>query len=341
MAIFLLWLLCGLIAGTIGKRKGEGFFAFIIGLIFGPFGIIFALISRGNRRTCPYCKELIHKDAIRCPHCQKEFIEINNESPVQTPIYNNRKQIQINYLKQLFSTKTPGDFLALQKEYLGGGGIIVEAFVIIILSLFFWYIVVPLLAIIAVWLMTKWNKKKKLYATAICLGVMAILTFVAFYLHKQSLIHVNESQNNTIVQKEEIKMLWDIPILMNKSHNQIVKILGNPTMIDTIEMEPIEYDVYYKQSDCKMTVCGNDLTYSYINPDQPVKYFFIVNYPITNPALSVAELKKIGNLDGTTTIKVIPDYFKRPSGMALVGIDICEKNYQGSEYEMGSEHCSK
>jgi hypothetical protein len=155
---------------------------------------------------------------------------------------------------------------------------------------------------------------------------------------------------------------------MNKSHNQIVQILGNPTMIEKLSdgkierfkfvdgeiklfftenliarngMKTIEYLVYYKQSNCEMMVCGNDLTYSYIDPNQPIKYFFINNYPIENPALSITELKQIGNLNNTNTIKIVPDYFKRPSGMTLVGLNICEKNYQGSEYEMGSENCLK
>jgi uncharacterized membrane protein YvbJ len=34
---------------------------------------------KGDRTTCPFCKELIHKDAMRCAHCQKELISITNE----------------------------------------------------------------------------------------------------------------------------------------------------------------------------------------------------------------------------------------------------------------------
>jgi len=84
------WLLCGLIAGAIGKRKGEGFLSFIIGIIFGPFGILFALISKGNRINCPYCKELVHKDAIRCSHCQKDLPEkINNSTSSSKYLSNN------------------------------------------------------------------------------------------------------------------------------------------------------------------------------------------------------------------------------------------------------------
>ena len=56
----------------IGSRKGEGCAAFIFGVLLGPFGIVFAIFSKGNRKACPFCKELVHRDAIVCPHCQRE-----------------------------------------------------------------------------------------------------------------------------------------------------------------------------------------------------------------------------------------------------------------------------
>lgn len=70
-----LWILCGIIAAMIGSKKGEGCLAFILGVILGPFGILIALFSTGNRIQCPYCKELIHKDANVCPHCQREVFK--------------------------------------------------------------------------------------------------------------------------------------------------------------------------------------------------------------------------------------------------------------------------
>lgn len=80
IGIILFWLFCGIVAAMIGSKKGEGCFSFIIGLIFGPFGIVFALLSKGNRKECPHCKELIHKDAKVCPHCQKELPITSTES---------------------------------------------------------------------------------------------------------------------------------------------------------------------------------------------------------------------------------------------------------------------
>jgi hypothetical protein len=73
MVFVLIWLLCGVVAAMIGNKKGEGCGAFVVGALFGPFGILFALLSSGNRKTCPFCKEQIHKDAVVCPRCQREI----------------------------------------------------------------------------------------------------------------------------------------------------------------------------------------------------------------------------------------------------------------------------
>jgi hypothetical protein len=73
MEYVLLWLLCGFIAAIIGGRKGEGCLGFVLGVLLGPFGILIAIASKGNRKQCTFCKEWIHKDAIICPHCQKEL----------------------------------------------------------------------------------------------------------------------------------------------------------------------------------------------------------------------------------------------------------------------------
>ena len=51
--------------------KGEGCMSFVIGVLFGPFGILFALLSSGNRVTCPNCREKIHREATVCPRCQR------------------------------------------------------------------------------------------------------------------------------------------------------------------------------------------------------------------------------------------------------------------------------
>lgn len=73
MEFLIFWIICGIVAGMIGSGKGQGCFGFIIGFLLGPIGIIIALISKGNRKQCPYCKEYINKDATRCPKCQSDL----------------------------------------------------------------------------------------------------------------------------------------------------------------------------------------------------------------------------------------------------------------------------
>ena len=71
LGIVLLWIFCGLVAAAIGARKREGCLAFIIGVGFGPVGILIALISKGKRERCPYCKKFIDNEATVCPYCQR------------------------------------------------------------------------------------------------------------------------------------------------------------------------------------------------------------------------------------------------------------------------------
>lgn len=72
MEIAVIWLVCGIIAAVIGARKGSGCFGFFLGILLGPLGIIAALVTKGNRKPCPYCKELMHHDAVVCPHCHRD-----------------------------------------------------------------------------------------------------------------------------------------------------------------------------------------------------------------------------------------------------------------------------
>lgn len=69
--LLMIWILCGVAAAMIGARKGEGCLAFTLGVLLGPFGILLAVLSKGNRRECPHCKELIHNKASACPRCQR------------------------------------------------------------------------------------------------------------------------------------------------------------------------------------------------------------------------------------------------------------------------------
>ncbi len=71
MTIFLCWLACAPLSAIVGARKGELWAAAVSGLFFGPLGIVFAILSRGNRVSCPFCKESIHEEATVCLHCRQ------------------------------------------------------------------------------------------------------------------------------------------------------------------------------------------------------------------------------------------------------------------------------
>ena len=70
MEWLLIWIFCAVAAAMIGANKNAGFLGFLLGLFFGPFGILFAALMNGNRKQCPACKSKIHAEATICPHCR-------------------------------------------------------------------------------------------------------------------------------------------------------------------------------------------------------------------------------------------------------------------------------
>lgn len=70
--VIFIWLTSAIIAAIIGSKKGNPIAGLFIGLIFGPLGVLAAILSEDkNRIPCPYCAEKILKAARICPHCQK------------------------------------------------------------------------------------------------------------------------------------------------------------------------------------------------------------------------------------------------------------------------------
>jgi len=88
MEIILIWLVFGIIFGIIGamigSSKGEGCFGFLICVLLGPLGLLIVIFMKGVRKTCPYCKELIHKDAMVCPKCQRDMPTPEKENGQKT-----------------------------------------------------------------------------------------------------------------------------------------------------------------------------------------------------------------------------------------------------------------
>jgi len=82
-----IWLLFGLISAIVASNKGRGGCTwFVIGILLGPFGFILALVispntaaverqamRTGDLKRCPYCKEFVKRDAIKCRFCSERL----------------------------------------------------------------------------------------------------------------------------------------------------------------------------------------------------------------------------------------------------------------------------
>lgn len=67
------WIVSILVATIVGSHKGATASGFILGMFLGPLGVIIALVSKGNRIRCPYCREYIDPQAVVCPKCRYEM----------------------------------------------------------------------------------------------------------------------------------------------------------------------------------------------------------------------------------------------------------------------------
>ena len=64
----------GAVGAAMGERKGMDGRGFAYGLFLGPFGLAMVALAPGNRRQCPFCRELASPAAVVCPHCQRDIV---------------------------------------------------------------------------------------------------------------------------------------------------------------------------------------------------------------------------------------------------------------------------
>src|SRR5450830_578538 len=106
MGIIFFWMLCPILGAAILSRYNKAGTGFFLGVILGPFGVLFALVIRSSEsknedqrrhdeqmqimsdlktsqkstkleRECPYCAENILARAKVCKHCGKDVEPID------------------------------------------------------------------------------------------------------------------------------------------------------------------------------------------------------------------------------------------------------------------------
>lgn len=86
MGYLLVVICCGIASAMVASSKGRDTVGwFFLGLILGPFGLIFALLvgrvgpAKGETK-CPFCAEFIKKEAVVCKHCGRSLSDIEPQT---------------------------------------------------------------------------------------------------------------------------------------------------------------------------------------------------------------------------------------------------------------------
>jgi len=90
-----IWILCAILGGMVGSRNRAGGLGFMIGLLFGPLGVI-AAFSLDKREKCPCCGGRLNGLPLICPHCNSS---LEHKSSEQGQIANNDLEIGCSVCK--------------------------------------------------------------------------------------------------------------------------------------------------------------------------------------------------------------------------------------------------
>lgn len=94
----ILWALCAAICLAIAPMKGRSSFSWAgLGFLFGPLTVLILIfmpasqekktarsIEKGQQVLCPFCREAVKTDAIKCKHCHSDLSQENVEVQSET-----------------------------------------------------------------------------------------------------------------------------------------------------------------------------------------------------------------------------------------------------------------
>ncbi|NWO05550.1 MAG: hypothetical protein HLX50_07560 [Alteromonadaceae bacterium] len=143
------WALCAVVCFAIAPMKGRDSFPWALGgLLFGPLAILAILVSpkspeketalaidKGELTLCPYCREAVKPDAIKCKHCQSalkgngmaELDEREAHSQLQEAIYaGDAERIKAILASGLDLSKNPLAFSHVEYANLHGSQEIID-----------------------------------------------------------------------------------------------------------------------------------------------------------------------------------------------------------------------